>query len=177
MLSSEIGSFTDQLEKDIIIQFSVFTCVTIVILILISCCSVRISRIVKPVKDLAEAVDNLLHHREVSTKIQNASREVSQLYEAIFEIKTTINVTNKAFDTDNESVALLDYAKAYTVFEKVKNVRYMGIIMNNIGVLHFRSQRYAMAASAFQESLDLFKQSSSGETQRNAGILYGIRML
>ena len=37
----------------------------------------------------------------------------------------------------------------------------MGVIMNNIGVLHFRSKRYAMAANAFQDSIDLFKQSRS----------------
>lgn len=101
---------------------------------------------------------------------------MAQLYDAIFEMKTTINVTNQAFNTDNESVALLDYAKAYTVFEQVKNLRYMGIIMNNIGVLHFRSKRYAMAANAFQESIELFKQTRSEETTRNAAILYGIRM-
>ena len=69
LLSGNVRSFTNHLETDIIIQFSIFTFVNIIILILISLCSTRISRIVKPIKDLAEAVDNLLHHREVSTKI------------------------------------------------------------------------------------------------------------
>ncbi|KAL4480369.1 hypothetical protein ABPG74_020885 [Tetrahymena malaccensis] len=81
------------------------------------------------------------------------SSETQDLLNSFQSMFQTLKFTTKKLFGDNQSTSLLNLNDQLSHFKQFGNLRALGICYNNIGVIHFNSQRYQEALENFGNSL------------------------
>jgi hypothetical protein len=152
-----ISSITDKTEfiAKIIIWMWIFTGVFIALSLFAIYMLVKIStRALRPIKILNFKVSTLVKTNGMlnleNTKKSMTSQEALNMYEVFWELITAKKFTSNTIFQNNDAVAIMDYAEAYTVFSDNKKAQ--GIWMTNIGHIYFRHKDYQKAAKSYEEA-------------------------
>lgn len=78
------------------------------------------------------------------------SYEALKMYEMFAELITTKKFTSNKIFQNNDAIAIMDYAEAYTVFSDNKKAQ--GICLNNIGHIYHRLQDFNKAYKSYSDA-------------------------
>ncbi|CAI2381411.1 unnamed protein product [Moneuplotes crassus] len=157
---SFVSFLTDQSELllFLLIWTSIFIAVFILLILLTSWALAKITtRALKPIQILNTKVSILVKtNGELNlenTKVSMNSYEAQKMFEVFSELITTKKFTSNTILKNNDAIAIMEYAEAYTVFKDNKKVQ--GICMTNIGHIYQKLKDYDEAAKRYREAADL----------------------
>lgn len=80
------------------------------------------------------------------------SYEAQKIFEIFTELFTAKKFTSNTISKNNDAVAIMEYAEAYTVFTGNKKVQ--GICMSNIGHIYHKLEDFEKAAKSYKEAAE-----------------------
>lgn len=80
-------------------------------------------------------------------------KEVKDLCLSFFLVKNIFEEASLAFDSGNQTDALIKYSVGLNFYERVNNYVIAGIISNNIGNIHYNFKRYNQAIEKYERSI------------------------
>lgn len=85
--------------------------------------------------------------------IKQHSYEINTLYRTFHLIKTVVNHAKSAQKEQNSALALMHYAKILSIYNKLGNKRGAGIVHNNLGNIHLKSDRLDEALIEYRNAV------------------------
>lgn len=79
--------------------------------------------------------------------------EINKLLASFGLIKSVLKHANDAYKERNPAVALLHYAKILSIYQQIGNKKGQGVIHNNIGNIHLRSDRIDEALKGYEQAV------------------------
>jgi hypothetical protein len=153
--------FTDEitnlspLVKEIIKWVCIFTAILLIIVIFTLVMFFNIAKwALNPITLLNKKVKMLLKSDTdldlESAKKNITSKEALDVYESISELMTTRRFANNHFIQLEDSIAIMEFADAYTVLND--NERAKGICLTNIAHINFKNKNYEKAAASYKNA-------------------------
>ena len=117
------------------------------------------NRALFPIRMLNKKVKTLMisnsdYNFEASKK-NLPSKELSDIYEWISEIIITRKFQNNDFIKQEDAIAIMGFADAYTVLNT--NLHARGICLTNIAHIYYKNKDYVKAANSYREAAELAK--------------------
>ncbi|CAK61368.1 unnamed protein product (macronuclear) [Paramecium tetraurelia] len=117
-----------------------------------------IQSVSKPINDLTHKLELIAQDTlaiQIYSNFRQSSLEVNLLYDALDQLVTVLNFSNDRYFEGDDTSLLIKYAQGKALFQKMKSNKGMGMILNNIGNIHRRQQRYIEAIQCYRESIAL----------------------
>ena len=84
---------------------------------------------------------------------QLCSKEITKLYTVFTKLKIVLRFGKSNYFAE-DSEAIMNYAQALALFLEFRNMDGAGICYNNLGIIHYKNQRYHEAIECFAKALE-----------------------
>ena len=168
-----VSKMTKEIVRNSIIAFCVVFCVLIVGLVVIARFASKVVRHLKETGEVAEKVergDQIYQDR--NDLLKNMNYEIMQTKNALFDLNNIFNNSNVSStkgedgfeEASQEDKNVLRYAFRIRLFSMLNDNRMIGILNNNLGVVHYNAGRFEEAVDTFQASLEILENMNSGSS-------------
>lgn len=112
--------------------------------------------IIKPIDNLLKIIDRMMEGDldiNIEQHYEVCSKEITKLYTVFNKLKIVLRFGKSQYFTE-DSEAIMNYAQALGLFLEFKNMEGVGVCYNNLGIIHYKNQRYHEAIECFAKALE-----------------------
>lgn len=113
-------------------------------------------QIVKPIDNLVDILDRMMEGDldiNIEEHYQLCSKEITKLYTVFAKLKIVLRFGKSIYFAE-DSEAIMNYAQALALFLEFRNMEGVGVCYNNLGIIHYKNNRYHEAIECFAKALE-----------------------